>query len=161
MLSLFMSIAGGVSWVEVLAPLKFISSAWTVCFLFYIAFTYFAVLNVVTAVFCQSAIEAAQSDQVTMVQTLLDNKESHLKKFKALFSELGAEDSGRRDMSFDFQPSRQQTGTIHEHDVRCDPLRCSPLQDMCASVMLGGNMGLQGWTRQNVALQGRSKCLPM
>ncbi|CAJ1384613.1 unnamed protein product, partial [Effrenium voratum] len=115
MLSLFMSIAGGVSWVEVLAPLKFISSAWTVCFLFYIAFTYFAVLNVVTAVFCQSAIEAAQSDQVTMVQTLLDNKESHLKKFKALFSELGAEDSGTITFAmFEEKISTQEVRTYFE-----------------------------------------------
>ena len=42
---LFMSIAGGVSWEEVLLPLRHVSSAWiwTFCFIFYISFTYFAV----------------------------------------------------------------------------------------------------------------------
>ena len=96
MLSLFMSIVGGVSWEEVILPLKRISVAWVVLFVFYISFTYLAVqleckwlglacvadfpatwdqetikmsafflqvviarrprLNVVTGVFCQSAI---------------------------------------------------------------------------------------------------------
>lgn len=49
MLSLFMSISGGVSWENVISPLKKISTAWVVVYLFYISFTYFAVLNVVTA----------------------------------------------------------------------------------------------------------------
>jgi len=55
MLSLFMSIAGGVSWEEVLAPLTHISPVWSMCFVFFISFTNFAVLNVVTAVFLSSS----------------------------------------------------------------------------------------------------------
>ena len=50
MLSLFMSISGGVSWENVISPLKEVSLVWVVVYLFYISFTYFAVLNVVTAV---------------------------------------------------------------------------------------------------------------
>lgn len=38
MLSLFMSIAGGVSWEEVLKPLLHVSSLWALCFIFYICF---------------------------------------------------------------------------------------------------------------------------
>lgn len=57
MLSLFMSISGGVSWEEVISPLGKISNVCVVVYLFYISFTYFAVLNVVTGVFCQSAID--------------------------------------------------------------------------------------------------------
>ncbi|CAE7037917.1 unnamed protein product [Symbiodinium natans] len=94
MLSLFMSIAGGVSWEEAVTPLNRISPIWTFCFLFYIAFTYFAVLNVVTGVFCQSAIESAQNDHAMVVQSMIDNKTAHLTKIKALFSEIGAEESG-------------------------------------------------------------------
>ena len=40
MLSLFMAIANGVSWEDILAPLRAISSAWVLLFLFYVAFTY-------------------------------------------------------------------------------------------------------------------------
>ena len=35
MLSLFMSIAGGVSWEHVIFPLKAVNTIWVVCFLFY------------------------------------------------------------------------------------------------------------------------------
>ncbi|CAJ1459289.1 unnamed protein product [Effrenium voratum] len=80
MIGLFMSIAGGVSWENMLLPLKTVSGVWVTFFLFYVAFTYFAVLNVVTAVFCQSAIESAQNDQFTVVQSILANKEKHLQK---------------------------------------------------------------------------------
>eukprot|EP00435_Cladocopium_sp_Y103_P026227 s135_g6.t1 len=45
MLSLFMSIANGVSWQEVLEPVRFISAQWVFLFLFFISFTEFAVLN--------------------------------------------------------------------------------------------------------------------
>lgn len=94
MLSLFMSIAGGVSWEEVIAPLISISSIWAWIFLFYFFFTYFAVLNVVTAVFCQSAIDSAQSDHTMMVQSILDDKEAHLEKIKTLFSHMAYDEEG-------------------------------------------------------------------
>mmetsp|Transcript_61513 Transcript_61513/g.144092 ORF Transcript_61513/g.144092 Transcript_61513/m.144092 type:complete len:591 (-) Transcript_61513:360-2132(-) len=92
MLSLFMSICGGVSWEEVIAPLRTISWIWLVCFLFFISFTYLAVLNVVTGVFCQSAIESAQNDHTTVVQSILADKQAHLAKITELFGKLGAKD---------------------------------------------------------------------
>ncbi|CAE7883630.1 Cacna1e [Symbiodinium microadriaticum] len=94
MLSLLMSIAGGVSWEEVIAPLRHVSEVWGVAFLVFFSFTYFAVLNVVTAVFCTTALESAQNDHATVVQSLLDNKETHLSKLRAVFSSLGATETG-------------------------------------------------------------------
>lgn len=91
MLSLFMSISGGVSWENVIAPLKEVSLVWVVVYLFYISFTYFAVLNVVTAVFCQSAIDGAQNDHASKVHAILANKEQHLTKISTLFQKFGAE----------------------------------------------------------------------
>lgn len=91
MLSLFMSIAGGVSWEAVITPLGFISPLWALLFLFYISFTYFAVLNVVTGVFCQSAIESAQNDHLTVAQSLIDNREAHIERLRTLFEELGTD----------------------------------------------------------------------
>eukprot|EP00439_Symbiodinium_sp_Y106_P017141 s1087_g2.t1 len=88
MLSLFMSIAGGVSWQEVIRPLLSMSTVWCLCYLFYIMFTYFAVLNVITGVFCQSAIESAQNDHSMVVQALMDNKAAHIQKLRDLFHHL-------------------------------------------------------------------------
>jgi len=80
MLNLFMSIAGGVSWGEVLPPLHAVSYAWVGLYVFYI---------VVTGVFCQSAIESAQNDHTTVVHSILKNKEMHVNKLRKLFSNLG------------------------------------------------------------------------
>jgi len=111
MLSLFMSVTGGVSWEEVLGPLKAINAFWVVLFLFYICFTHFAVLNVssalsiwgqfrsksthvlnvLTAVFCQSAIDGAQNDHASKVHAVLANKQVHLAKIHELFAKFGAE----------------------------------------------------------------------
>ncbi|CAE7747591.1 Cacna1c [Symbiodinium sp. CCMP2592] len=94
MLSLFMCIAGGVNWGEVQSPLKAISTVWVFFFLFYVAFTYFAVLNVVTGVFCQSAIDSAQNDHATVVQSILANKKAHVERIQALFSQFDDRETG-------------------------------------------------------------------
>jgi len=94
MLSLFMSIAGGVSWEDVLEPLRQVSEIWVVLFIMYVSFTYFAVLNVVTAVFCQSAIESAQNDHSTKCQAILADKEMHIEKIKDLFQEIDEAHTG-------------------------------------------------------------------
>lgn len=93
MLSLFMSISGGVSWEMVIAPLHEISGLWSMVYLFYISFSYFAVLNVVTGVFCQSAIDSAQSDHELVMHSIILNKAAHIEKIKSLFHEI---DSGER-----------------------------------------------------------------
>ncbi|CAE7941176.1 unnamed protein product [Symbiodinium sp. KB8] len=91
MLYLFMAISDGISWHLMMNPLRWISPAWVLLFLFYIFFTYFAVLNVVTAVFCQSAMESAQNDHAAMVHSVLKNKQAHIHRIRQLFSKIGDE----------------------------------------------------------------------
>lgn len=94
MLSLFMAISGGVSWLDVVMPIRKIGVLWLLVFLVYMTFTYFAVLNVVTGVFCQSAIESTQHDQDAMIQSFLANKTLHVNRFKSLFNTMDADQSG-------------------------------------------------------------------
>ncbi|CAE7513691.1 Cacna1i [Symbiodinium pilosum] len=110
MLSLFMCISGGTNWENVLVPLRSISEFWVFLFIFYVAFTYFAVLNVLTAVFCQTAIESAQNDQASMVQNILEEKEAHRDKLLDLFVEIGAE---QETITFDMFQEK-----INDPDVR-------------------------------------------
>merc|ERR1719265_1576718 len=64
MLSLFFSISSGISWHEAMDPLTVHCSPWlTFVFLFYIAFTVFVILNVITGVFVESATEKANEDK--------------------------------------------------------------------------------------------------
>ncbi|CAK9081955.1 Sodium channel protein type 10 subunit alpha [Durusdinium trenchii] len=114
MITLFMSISGGVSWENALLPLMKMSPLWVGCFIFFVAFTYFAVLNVITAVFCESAIESAQSDQFTVVQSILADKENHLQKVRNLFARLGANaDSGS--ITFSMLESQINSPAVHEY----------------------------------------------
>eukprot|EP00439_Symbiodinium_sp_Y106_P040441 s3410_g4.t4 len=94
MLALFMSIAGGVSWVEVVGELQLLSTGWVFVFIFYIAFTYFAVLNVVTGVFCQSAIDSAQNDQTLVLQSIQAEKQANIEKITNLFKAIDIEETG-------------------------------------------------------------------
>merc|ERR1712176_1419853 len=65
--SLFKTICGGVDWEEMASPLSLLGWPFVTLFLVYVAFMYFAVLNVVVGVFCNSAIENAQKDQDAML----------------------------------------------------------------------------------------------
>jgi len=65
-----------------------------VLFVCYLAFTVFAVLNVVTGVFCQSALESAALDQDLMVQAQLAEKERYVSKAQQLFKDIDGEEQG-------------------------------------------------------------------
>lgn len=93
-LTLFMCISGGLSWIEAIQPLQEMGAFYVGMFLFYIAFAYFAVLNVVTGVFCQSAIESAQSDHDMRMSAIMANKDLHIQKVKSLFKDLDGDESG-------------------------------------------------------------------
>lgn len=59
-----------------------------------IGFVYFAVLNVVTGVFCQSAIESSQNDHEAMIATFLKNQRVFTTRFANLFHTIDEDGSG-------------------------------------------------------------------
>jgi len=75
-LTLFRSISNGVTWGEPANALSRIpeGSIWVQLFHFYIAFCSFAVLNVMTGVFCNSAIKAAERDHEMLVMSLVQSR---------------------------------------------------------------------------------------
>lgn len=94
MMTLFKSIAGGISWTTVTDALTDVSWGWTMLFVVYIIFAYFAVLNVMTGVFCQSAIESAQRDQDMVVSQQLKMKERYVNQVTKLFKDIDNDESG-------------------------------------------------------------------
>lgn len=83
---MFLCITAGVNWGDVVAPLAESTSwAYTVLFLCYISFMHFAVLNVMTGVFCQNAIETAEQDDDTVILELLEQKQGITKKLQSIF----------------------------------------------------------------------------
>lgn len=82
--TLFRSISNGMDWGTAADSLTAIDPIWAQLFNFYIAFISFAVLNVMTGVFCNSAIKAAERDHEMVIHSLLQSR----KEFKDLVSNL-------------------------------------------------------------------------
>lgn len=98
MMTLLESITGGLDWVGPMEALQNIHWVWMVIFVGFILFTYFAILNVMTAAFCQGAIEGKLYDRDQTVRDLLMNKQSGLHKttdlFKNMFDKITADANG-------------------------------------------------------------------
>jgi len=75
MSTLYQCISGGMDWSDAYSPLRDLGGVWGAFFMSYIAFCYFAVLNVMAGVFCQSAIESAARDPETIKQKVLAEHE--------------------------------------------------------------------------------------
>ncbi|CAK0859924.1 unnamed protein product, partial [Prorocentrum cordatum] len=94
MYTLFQSISGGVSWRDPAAPLQRISMLPTCLFTVYITFVYFAVLNVVTGVFCSSAVETTQRNPDLIAKSIIDNRRAATEKLQQLFGAIDDDGSG-------------------------------------------------------------------
>eukprot|EP00747_Dinoflagellata_sp_TGD_P220525 gnl/TRDRNA2_/TRDRNA2_92494_c0_seq1.p1 gnl/TRDRNA2_/TRDRNA2_92494_c0~~gnl/TRDRNA2_/TRDRNA2_92494_c0_seq1.p1 ORF type:complete len:703 (-),score=113.70 gnl/TRDRNA2_/TRDRNA2_92494_c0_seq1:204-2312(-) len=94
MFTLFKSISGGIDWDAAVHPLADISWIWVMLFSGYIAFLTLAVLNVITGVFCQSAIESAQNDADMAVQNFMENKKQYVEHLRTLFVNMDNDGNG-------------------------------------------------------------------
>eukprot|EP00929_Paragymnodinium_shiwhaense_P077436 TRINITY_DN39879_c0_g3_i1.p1 TRINITY_DN39879_c0_g3~~TRINITY_DN39879_c0_g3_i1.p1 ORF type:complete len:670 (-),score=121.30 TRINITY_DN39879_c0_g3_i1:768-2714(-) len=97
-LSLFQVITGGKDWDDVATPLADLSGFLLLVLLIFIVFAQFAVLNVVTGVFCQAAVESAQKDREFMVQNIMTNKKRFMTaigdQFNNMFKRFPASKGG-------------------------------------------------------------------
>jgi Ca2+-binding EF-hand superfamily protein len=94
MSTLFQSISGGVSWRDVIGPLADASRISSFLFPVYISFTTFAVLNVVTGVFCSTALEATQRNPDLVARNILDKRRETSRLLENLFTAIDDDDSG-------------------------------------------------------------------
>jgi len=94
MLSLYMAITGGINWKEVIEPLSEVGTVYTAIFIGYIILAQLAVLNILTGVFCQNAIESAAQDADLVTQHMLQQREMFVKRLETLFSEIDVDHSG-------------------------------------------------------------------
>jgi len=94
MLTLFMAITGGMDWSDCYTPIVQIGWMTQGLFILYLTFTSLAVLNVVTAIFCQSAIDGAANMQEVKEHCLEERKEAMTKKLLELFQVIDEDGSG-------------------------------------------------------------------
>jgi len=94
MFTLFKSISNGISWHECVHALHVLGWIWVAAFLVFVSFTYFAVLNVVTGIFCQSAIDTAHNNEDLLVQEQMNQRDALVTRMRKLFKELDTDESG-------------------------------------------------------------------
>merc|ERR1712151_1461709 len=74
-------------------PLAAINNISVLIFLFYICLSMLAVLNVITGVFCESAIEGAQADRELVVQKHMQKRKQYEDQLRALFKDIDTDES--------------------------------------------------------------------
>jgi len=87
-LSLYMAMAGGRSWGEYYKEMSVLPPQFPALFLVYMTFTIFAVLNIVTGVFVDSAFQANHKSRQLIIHEELEQKREYLQALKDLFSEM-------------------------------------------------------------------------
>jgi len=94
MLSLYMAMSGGNDWAmyyDALMPLAF---QYRMIFLFFISFALFAVVNIVTGVFVEAAMQANTNDREVVVHEEMQAKKLYLDSMRAIFEEMDNDNSG-------------------------------------------------------------------
>mmetsp|Transcript_90900 Transcript_90900/g.261968 ORF Transcript_90900/g.261968 Transcript_90900/m.261968 type:complete len:565 (-) Transcript_90900:181-1875(-) len=94
MFSLLLAVTGGINWVELATPLNLMGQFPVALFILYVALVQFAVLNILTGVFCQNAIDSAAHDQELIAQAVLANKQAYIQNMEQLFSSLDVGNAG-------------------------------------------------------------------
>eukprot|EP00931_Biecheleriopsis_adriatica_P035076 TRINITY_DN20213_c0_g1_i1.p1 TRINITY_DN20213_c0_g1~~TRINITY_DN20213_c0_g1_i1.p1 ORF type:complete len:566 (+),score=91.69 TRINITY_DN20213_c0_g1_i1:115-1812(+) len=93
MYTLFMSITGGLDWQHAAASLEAVSIVLTAGFNLYISFMFFAVLNVITGIVCQTAIESANADKDLAVLLQMQNQKRYAAMIRQIFKEIDRDGS--------------------------------------------------------------------
>jgi len=94
MLSLFMAVTGGFDWEEILNPLIALSPLFIFFVCFFIVFVVLGVMNILTAIFVESASQVAAIDRDLVIQSELSRDSSTINEIKRIFYAADADRSG-------------------------------------------------------------------
>eukprot|EP00931_Biecheleriopsis_adriatica_P019448 TRINITY_DN13246_c0_g2_i1.p1 TRINITY_DN13246_c0_g2~~TRINITY_DN13246_c0_g2_i1.p1 ORF type:complete len:731 (+),score=126.72 TRINITY_DN13246_c0_g2_i1:177-2195(+) len=97
-LTLFSVVAGSKDFSDIALMIFIIDPWFGGIFCLYIAFCVFAVLNVMTGVFCQAAIDSAQRDQDLVAEAMLVHKARHVEKLRTFFESIDTNEDGMLDL---------------------------------------------------------------
>mmetsp|Transcript_26840 Transcript_26840/g.61900 ORF Transcript_26840/g.61900 Transcript_26840/m.61900 type:complete len:689 (-) Transcript_26840:22-2088(-) len=94
MVSLYMAVTGGHDWGPLAEPLREVGPITYGLFLFYIAFVTFAVLNVLTGIFVDAAMQVADLDREKVISAEIQKEQSVADDLRTLFHDIDADKSG-------------------------------------------------------------------
>jgi len=91
-LTMFMTISGGIDWRDAAIPLFDVGVLAVMFFLCYVALMVLCVMNVLLGIFCQCALDTAATDKENVITLQMQEKERFVKTLRSLFN--GWDDSG-------------------------------------------------------------------
>ena len=95
MMTLFRSIIGGVDIDQAAHPLARVSVVLPVLYTIYLAFMILGVLNVLTGIFCDAAMQAAQSDRANVIQAQMEDDAALMRELRDIFEATDIDGSGK------------------------------------------------------------------
>jgi hypothetical protein len=93
-LSFYKAMAGGQDWGELYRVIQPLGWVYQFAFLVFQVFSFIVLLNVVTAVFVESALQRSKRDHRFMVQTALKDNQDFLSTMKTIFRKMDRNGSG-------------------------------------------------------------------
>ncbi|CAK9076731.1 unnamed protein product [Durusdinium trenchii] len=99
MMTLFFSITGGVNWYDVYVPLRDVSQLAIGLMNLYIVIGFFTILNVVTGVFVNTAIESASADKDIATLKQMHKRVAQMESLRQIFYEI--DESNANQVSID------------------------------------------------------------
>jgi len=94
LLSLYLAMSGGLNWGVGIEPLFLLDWTYSALYLLFISITIFGVLNIVTSVFVDSAMQSTQYHRDLLVQENLRLKERYVRHMKEIFRQIDTDNSG-------------------------------------------------------------------
>lgn len=92
--TLIQAMIGGVSWGVCCDALLSIDTLSGLLFLFYVAFTILAVMNIITGVFVDNAVETARTQRDFLIQKEMELREKYTGEMRDLFAEMDKDGKG-------------------------------------------------------------------
>jgi len=99
MLTLSMAMTGGMDWADCYWPLREVSFELAMFFLLFLSFAVLAVMNVVTAIFCQNAIDSAHIQREEKVLRYQEQQEIIMRDLRDVFMSIDKDGDGHVTLS--------------------------------------------------------------
>eukprot|EP00401_Gymnodinium_catenatum_P079139 CAMPEP_0117560134 /NCGR_PEP_ID=MMETSP0784-20121206/53719_1 /TAXON_ID=39447 /ORGANISM="" /LENGTH=326 /DNA_ID=CAMNT_0005357533 /DNA_START=161 /DNA_END=1138 /DNA_ORIENTATION=+ len=109
--TLFASLTGGLNWAEIADALQNVGWSNAVVMVFFVFFMVFAVMNIITGIFVESATESVYSDHDEGLQEEMRTESSAFKELRAIFERIDQKQSGSMSL-VDFESALQNHETL-------------------------------------------------
>lgn len=159
-LALFMTIAGGIDWKDAAVPLFEVGALATTFFLLYVCIMTFCVMNVLLGIFCQCAIDSANSDREKVIEMQLQDKDRFIKTLETVFA--GWDENGDGKCSFDEFSCHIEDATLQAllRSLDIEPRDAMMLFELCDEDN-SGEVDLNEFVTGCITLRGGAKAVHM